>query len=172
MEQQELSDEQFARARKVKLLLMDCDGVLTDGRLYFTENGEAMKVFHVRDGQGLALWHQAGFQSGIITGRDAEEILRKRGAELGVRYLRVRSQDKAKDFEEILLEAKVAPEEVAFIGDDVGDICLLKKVGFPVAVADAVLDIFPYIIYKTEKNGGLGAVREVTDLLLKIKDAN
>ena len=69
-----MNEEILQRAKKIKLLLMDCDGVLTDGRLYFTEQGEAMKVFHVRDGQGLALWHKAGFRSGIITGRDAEKI--------------------------------------------------------------------------------------------------
>lgn len=159
------------RAGKVKLLLMDCDGVLTDGRLYFTENGEAMKVFHVRDGQGLALWHKAGFLSGIITGRDAQKIIESRAAELGIHYIKVRSQDKAKDFEDILKGAKISSEEVAYIGDDVGDICLMEKVGLPIAVADAVSDVFPYIIYRTEKPGGFGAVREVTDLLLFAKNS-
>src|SRR5215207_4924325 len=102
MNNEKLSEEIIDRARKIKLLLMDCDGVLTDGRLYFSENGEALKVFHVRDGQGLALWHKAGFQSGIITGRDAEKIIRNRATELGIHYIKTRSQDKAKDFEVIL----------------------------------------------------------------------
>lgn len=167
---QNLSDDVHKRARNIKLLLMDCDGVLTDGRLYFNENGEVMKVFHVRDGQGLALWHKAGFHSGIITGRNAEKIIEKRATELGIHYIKARSQDKAKDFEDILQTEKVSPEEVAFIGDDVGDICLLEKVGLPIAVADAVSEVFPYIIYKTEKPGGFGAVREVTDLLLNLKN--
>jgi 3-deoxy-D-manno-octulosonate 8-phosphate phosphatase (KDO 8-P phosphatase) len=160
------------RARKIKLLLMDCDGVLTDGRLYFSERGEELKVFHVRDGQGLALWHRAGFRSGIITGRDAEKIIEKRANELGIHYLRARSQDKTKDFEYILRDARVTPEEVAYIGDDIGDICLMEKVGLPIAVADAVSEIFPYILYRTEKNGGYGAVREVTDLLLSAKSSD
>ena len=164
-----MTEDIIARAKKIKLLLMDCDGVLTDGRLYFTDSGEAMKVFHVRDGQGLALWHRAGFRSGIISGRNAKKILEKRANELGIDYIKACSLDKAKDFEDILQDAKVTSEEVAYIGDDVGDICLLKKVGLPVAVADAVSDVFPYIIYKTEKRGGAGAVREVTDLLLKAK---
>lgn len=168
---QNLSDDLISRARRITLLLMDCDGVLTDGRLYFTEKGEEMKVFHVRDGQGLALWHKAGFRSGIITGRDARKILETRAAELGIDYLRVRSQDKAKDFEDILRDARVSPEEVAYIGDDVGDICLMEKVGLPIAVADAVAEVFPYIIYRTEKTGGRGAVREVTDLLLSAKNS-
>jgi 3-deoxy-D-manno-octulosonate 8-phosphate phosphatase (KDO 8-P phosphatase) len=170
MNGQKLSDELIARARKVKLLLMDCDGVLTDGRLYFTEKGEAMKVFHVRDGQGLARWHQAGYRSGIITGRDAQKIIEVRVAELGIQYLKARSQEKTKDFEDILKDAKVKPDEVAYIGDDIGDISLLKKVGLPVAVADAVSEVFPHVLYKTEKAGGLGAVREVTDLLLGAKN--
>ncbi len=170
MNGQKLSDELIDRARKIKLLLMDCDGVLTDGRLYFTEKGETMKVFHVRDGQGLALWHKAGFRSGIITGRDARKIIEARAAELGIHYIKARSQDKAKDFEDILRDAGVTAEEVAYIGDDVGDISLMEKVGLPIAVADAVSEVFSYIIYKTEKQGGLGAVREVTDLLLKAKN--
>jgi 3-deoxy-D-manno-octulosonate 8-phosphate phosphatase (KDO 8-P phosphatase) len=170
MNREKLTDELLSRARKIKLLLMDCDGVLTDGRLYFTENGEAMKVFHVRDGQGLALWHKAGFRSGVITGRDAQEIIERRAVELGIHYIKARSQDKAKDFEDILRDAKVTLEEVAYIGDDVGDICLMEKVGLPIAVADAVSEVFPYIIYKTEKTGGYGAVREVTDLLLSAKN--
>lgn len=165
-----LTDDVIARAKKIKLLLLDCDGVLTDGRLYFTESGEAMKVFHVRDGQGLALWHKAGFHSGIISGRDAQKILERRATELGIRYIKACSLDKAKDFADILQDAKVTAEEVAYIGDDVGDICLLKKVGLPVAVADAVSEVFPYIIYRTENRGGRGAVREVTDLLLKAKN--
>src|SRR5215203_5964871 len=118
MNSEKLTDELLSRARKIKLLLMDCDGVLTDGRLYFTENGEAMKVFHVRDGQGLALWHKAGYQSGIITGRDAETIINIRAAEIGIHYVRARSQNKTKDFEDILTNANVSPDEVAYVGDD------------------------------------------------------
>ena len=148
---------------------MDCDGVLTDGRLYFSERGEELKVFHVRDGQGLVMWHQAGFRSGIITGRDAGQIINKRAAELGIHYVKVRSVDKVKDFEEILADANVAPDEVAFIGDDVGDIELLKKIGFPIAVADAVSEVKETAMFVTKNNGGYGAVREITDLLIRAK---
>jgi 3-deoxy-D-manno-octulosonate 8-phosphate phosphatase (KDO 8-P phosphatase) len=169
-EKQNLSEEVLRRARKIKLLLMDCDGVLTDGRLYYTDKGEEMKVFHVRDGQGLVSWHKAGFRSGIISGRDARKILERRATELGIHYIKACSLDKAKDFEDILQDEKVAPDEVAYIGDDIGDICLMKKVGLPVAVSDAVSELDSYIIYKTESKGGFGAVREVTDLLLKAKN--
>lgn len=162
--------EIIEKAKKIKLLLMDCDGVLTDGKLYFTENGEEMKVFHVRDGQGLAMWHTAGFRSGIITGRNSK-IVEKRATELGVSFVKQGSKNKVVCFEEILAKAKVSPEEVAFVGDDIQDIVIFEKVGLPIAVADAVEEVFSYIIYKTNSAGGFGAVREVTDLLLQAKKA-
>ncbi|MCU1289789.1 MAG: 3-deoxy-D-manno-octulosonate 8-phosphate phosphatase, YrbI family [Acidobacteria bacterium] len=157
------------RAKKVKLLLMDCDGVLTDGRLYFSEQGEHLKVFNVKDGQGLALWHKAGFRSGIISGRNAEEILKKRATEIGMHYIKACSLDKIRDFEDILKKEGLTAQEVAFVGDDIGDIGLMQKVGFPIAVADAVKEVKFNAVYKTKVNGGHGAIREVTDLLLKAK---
>lgn len=153
-------------AKHIKLLLMDCDGVLTDGRLYFTANGEAMKVFHVRDGQGIVLWHKAGFRSGIISGRDAEGILQARAQELGMDYLSVRSEDKVRDFEAILVEAGVSEEETAYIGDDLGDLPLMRRVGLPVAVADAIPEVIEAAAYVTKARGGQGAVREAIDLIL------
>lgn len=165
-----LTDEVIERAKKIKLLLMDCDGVLTDGRLYYTESGEQMKIFNVRDGQGIVSWHKAGFQSGIISGRDAQKILEARANELSMHYVKARSQDKAKDFLDILRDAKVTPDEVAYIGDDIGDICMLEKVGLPIAVADAAFEVLPHALYITEIKGGFGAVREITDLLLLAKE--
>jgi 3-deoxy-D-manno-octulosonate 8-phosphate phosphatase (KDO 8-P phosphatase) len=164
-----LTGDILISAKKIKLLLMDCDGVLTDGRLYYSEEGEQMKVFNVRDGQGLVSWHKAGYQSGIISGRDAKKILEARATELGMHYIKACSHDKAKDFLDILQDAKVAPDEVAYIGDDIGDISLLEKVGLPIAVADAALEVIPYAAYQTKANGGFGAVREVADLLLTAK---
>ena len=166
---QKLTEDIIIRARKIKLLLMDCDGVLTDGRLYYTESGEQMKVFNVRDGQGIVTWHKAGFRSGIISGRNAKKILEARATELGMHYIKACSHDKAKDFLDILQDAKVTSDEVAYIGDDVGDICLMKKVALPIAVANAAQEVLPYAAYKTETKGGFGAVREVTELLLQSK---
>lgn len=156
------------RAKKIKLLIMDCDGVLTDGRLYLSADGEELKVFNVKDGQGIVLWHQAGFKSGIISGRESV-IVNRRATELGISHIRQGSFDKTQCFSEILKEEKISEGEVAFIGDDIGDIDLLKVVGFPVVVADAVKQILPFAIYKTEAKGGYGAVRELTDLLLNLK---
>ena len=145
---------------------MDCDGVLTDGRLYFSPRGEELKVFHVRDGQGLSTWHKAGFKSGIISGRDAGDIIRKRAEELGINYVFVKSPDKIADFEKIIADAGVEPSEVAFVGDDIGDLELMKRVGFAVAVADAVKEVREAAQYITQSKGGHGAIREVTDLLI------
>jgi 3-deoxy-D-manno-octulosonate 8-phosphate phosphatase (KDO 8-P phosphatase) len=163
-----MEKEIIERARKIKLLLMDCDGVLTDGRLYFTESGETMKVFHVRDGQGLVRWHEAGFQSGIISGRNSK-IVERRATELGMHYVKIGSQDKVKCFTEIFEDAKVEMEEIAYIGDDLPDIDLMKKVGFAVTVADAVTEVFSFSLYTTKAKGGFGAVRETIELILKSK---
>lgn len=166
-----ISEENLARARKIKLLVMDCDGVLTDGRLYFSEAGEALKVFHVRDGQGLVMWRDAGFRAGIISGRNSK-IVERRAAELGIEFVKINSKDKEKDALEIIESADAEWSEVAYIGDDLPDVCLMKKVGFAVAVADAVGEVLAHAHYVAELKGGRGAVREVTDLLLKSKDEN
>jgi 3-deoxy-D-manno-octulosonate 8-phosphate phosphatase (KDO 8-P phosphatase) len=157
------------RLANIKLLLMDCDGVLTDGRLYFTSNGEELKVFHVRDGQGLAEWHKAGFESGIISGRNSESIVRRRADELGIRFLKTGSSDKAADLQEILSVSGVSAEETAFVGDDVGDIEIMKCVGIAVAVGDAHGSLREVADHVTIKSGGHGAIREVVDLLLEAR---
>jgi 3-deoxy-D-manno-octulosonate 8-phosphate phosphatase (KDO 8-P phosphatase) len=163
-----LADNVEERAAKIKLLLMDCDGVLTDGRLYFTENGEEIKVFNVKDGQGIADWHEKGFISGIISGRNSKAVER-RANELGIKYVKQGSKDKIKDFEDILADSDISAEETAYIGDDLPDIQILKLVGLAVAVADAEKELFEYSHIKTSKDGGYGAVREVIDFMLKTK---
>ena len=164
-----IEPEFIERAKRVKLLLMDCDGVLTDGKLYYGKNGEEMKVFHVRDGQGLVMWHKAGFQSGIISGRGSL-IVENRAVELGIDFVKLNSKNKLKCFQEILTDANVESEEVAFVGDDLPDLDLFDRVGFSVAVADAVPAVLSSASYVTNAKGGLGAVREITDLLLKVKN--
>jgi 3-deoxy-D-manno-octulosonate 8-phosphate phosphatase (KDO 8-P phosphatase) len=163
-----MQKEIIERACRIKLLLMDCDGVLTDGRLYFTESGETMKVFNVRDGQGLVMWHEAGFQSGIISGRNSE-IVAHRAQELRISYVKIGARDKVKDFAEILTDAKVSAAEVAYIGDDLPDMKLMKMVGLAVAVADAAVEVFSLAHYTTQAKGGFGAVRETIELILKSK---
>jgi 3-deoxy-D-manno-octulosonate 8-phosphate phosphatase (KDO 8-P phosphatase) len=154
------------RAARVKLLLMDCDGVLTDGRITLLENGDEEKSFHTRDGHGLVLLHRAGLSSGIISGRTSS-LVERRARELGMRYVRQGTWDKIKDFNELLAEAGVTEHEVAFVGDDVTDIPLMQRSELAIAVADAVPETRAAAHYVTELPGGHGAVREVTELILK-----
>src|SRR5258706_10074491 len=122
------------RASRIKLLLMDCDGVLTDGTLMLLENGDEQKTFNVRDGHGLVLLHRAGLKSGIISGRTSS-FVRRRAQELGMDLELVRQGclDKIKDFDELLERAGIAATEVGFIGDDVTDIPLIQVPAFSMA---------------------------------------
>lgn len=162
-----ISEELKSRMARIRLLLMDCDGVLTDGSLYFTESGEAIKVFNVRDGQGIANWHRAGFKSGVITGRGGP-IVEARARELGIHFVRADSTDKAVDVAAIMKEAGVSAEETAFIGDDIGDLPAMNIVGMPIAVGDAVEKVRQAALFVTTLPGGKGAVREVVDDLLSV----
>jgi 3-deoxy-D-manno-octulosonate 8-phosphate phosphatase (KDO 8-P phosphatase) len=154
------------RAARIKLLLMDCDGVLTDGRIWVLENGEDQKAFHTRDGLGIDLLHRAGLKSGIISGRTSS-ALERRAQSLGVSYLWQGRDDKRQAFADTLAQAQVTNEEVAFIGDDLTDLPLMGQSGLAVAVADAVAEVRERAHYVTKANGGNGAVREVVELILK-----
>ena len=155
-----------ARAKRVKLLLMDCDGVLTDGRLWLMADGDEQKTFHARDGQGISLFHRAGLKTGIISGRTSSAVER-RAQDLKMSYVRQYAKDKIEALDEILAAAGVSTNECAYIGDDVADIPIMHRVALAVAVADAVEETKQAAHYVTELNGGHGAVREVTDLILK-----
>lgn len=154
------------RAARIKLLLMDCDGVLTDGRITLIEDRDEEKSFHVRDGHGLVLLHRAGLSSGIISGRTSN-LVERRARELGIQYVRQGTWDKIKDFEELLGETGLEANEVAFIGDDVTDIPLMQRSQLALAVADAVAETRAVAHYVTELPGGFGAVREACELILK-----
>ena len=157
------------RASRIKLLLMDCDGVLTDGRLWLTADGDEQKSFDAHDGQGLSLLHRAGLKSGIISGRSSKAVTR-RAAELGIEFVRQGEPDKIAAFEQVLQAAGVTEDEVAFVGDDLPDIPIMKRVGLAVAVADAVEEARSVAHYITRAKGGRGAVREVIKLILSSQD--
>lgn len=163
-----ISPDVIERARNIQLLLMDCDGVLTDGKLYFSKNGEELKSFHVHDGQGIVNLHKAGFQTGIITGRKSQ-ILERRVKELGIHFLIQNSKNKVKDFEKILSESNLSKKNTAYVGDDIGDLELLKVVHLSIAVANCVDTIKDKVDFITSKNGGAGAIRQVSELLLKVQ---
>jgi 3-deoxy-D-manno-octulosonate 8-phosphate phosphatase (KDO 8-P phosphatase) len=157
------------RARHIKLLLMDCDGVLTDGRIWLFDNGEEQKGFHTRDGLGLELWHRAGLKSGIISGRNSAAVER-RAQGLGMSYVVQGVKEKVQAFTDTVTKAGVTNDEVAFIGDDLNDIPLMLRSGFGVAVADAAAEVRERAHYVTKVSGGQGAVREVIELILKAQD--
>ncbi|GIU82756.1 MAG: hypothetical protein D6687_05475 [Acidobacteria bacterium] len=163
-----MKPEVLEAAKLVKFLLMDCDGVLTDGKIYIGKEGESFKAFHVRDGQGLVLWHSAGFFSGVVSGRKSE-ILQVRASELGINIVEQGVGNKALALEGILKKFNLSADEVAFIGDDINDIILMRQVGLSIAVADAVSEVKSIAKLVTENKGGCGAVREVVEILLKAK---
>jgi len=154
------------RAARIKLLLMDCDGVLTDGRIWLFENGEEQKGFHTRDGLGIDLLHRAGLRSGIISGRTSSAV-ETRARTLGMSFLVQGHEDKVLAFNDVLAQAGVTNAEVSYIGDDLNDIPLLLQSGLGVAVADATFETRQRAHYVTEAPGGFGAVREVIELILK-----
>lgn len=147
---------------------MDCDGVLTDGRLYFSKDGEELKVFHVRDGQGLVMWHAAGFRSGIISGRNSP-IVEMRAKQLGVEFIFQGRKEKISAFNEMIAAAGVSADQVAFIGDDTPDSEVFPFVGLAVAVGDAHDAVKAAAHYVTKADGGRGAVRELIDHILEAK---
>ena len=160
------AEDLSTRAQSIKLVLMDCDGVLTDGRLWLNADGDEQKAFHARDGQGISLLHKAGLQTGIISGRTSTAVDR-RAQDLKILYVRQYAKDKIKALEEILADAGVSANECAYVGDDVADIPVMHRVRFAVAVADAVDETKKAAHYVTALEGGQGAVREVCDLILK-----
>lgn len=158
----------FARspdAGRIRLLLLDVDGVLTDGRLYFGTDGFAAKAFHVRDGLGIALLHKAGIATGIVSGR-TETYVERRATELGMRFVRLGIEDKGAEVAAILREGGFAKDQVGFVGDDVNDIPAFLAVGVSIAVADAHPGALAAARFVTVANGGAGAVREVADAIL------
>jgi 3-deoxy-D-manno-octulosonate 8-phosphate phosphatase (KDO 8-P phosphatase) len=155
----------LARARAVRLLLLDVDGVLTDGGLHYDDGGGEAKTFHVHDGHGLKMLQEQGIPVGIITSRESPLVAR-RAAELGIAHLRQGCADKRQALADLLAGLGLAADAVAYVGDDVIDLPVLGRVGLALAVADAHPEVRARAHWTTRANGGRGAVREVCDLLL------
>lgn len=154
------------RLENIKLLLLDVDGVMTDGRIIFDSNGVESKFFNVKDGHGIKMIQRAGIQVGIISGRESL-VVTNRAAELGISIVYQKALDKLTPYLAILAQTGLSDAEVAFMGDDVIDIPVLRRVGFAAAPADAVADVYPHVHFTTRNRGGWGAVREICDLLLR-----
>jgi len=155
-----------ARAARVKLLVLDVDGVLTDGRIIMDHEGREIKAFDVRDGHGIKLLREAGIEVAVLTGRSSP-MVQHRAEDLGIPWVRQGVHDKVKAYQEIAREAGIGDEEACFVGDDLVDIPLLKRVGMPIVVADGVHEAKECARYVTTAPGGRGAVREVCELLLQ-----
>ncbi len=154
------------RAKKIKLLIMDVDGVLTDGRIIYTNSGDELKFFDVTDGMGLALFARAGLKTAVLTAKKSR-IVAKRAKILHIDKAYQNALRKGEVFEEILKNFKVRASEICFIGDDLVDLPVLRKVGFAVAVPNAAVEVKERAHYITKKEGGRGAVREVVEIILK-----
>lgn len=150
----------------IKLLLLDVDGILTDGRIIYDNQGNELKAFDVKDGHGLKMVQRAGIKTGIITGRKSE-VVKCRAQELGFDILYQGALNKLEPYLEILKEHGLTNEQVAYVGDDVVDLPVLRRVGFSATVADAVDDVLPLVDYVTKRSGGRGAVREICDMLIR-----
>lgn len=161
----------FPKARPVKLLLLDVDGVLTDGTITYTHEGTEIKSFHTRDGMGIRLLREAGVETGLITARASEAVAR-RARDLSLKYVYQKTENKLAVFERLCKELALQPTEVAYMGDDWLDLALLARVGFSASVADGALEVRQLVDYVTKKQGGRGAVREVCDLILEAKDVH
>ena len=154
------------RLKKIRLLLLDVDGVMTDGRIIFDSNGVESKFFNVKDGHGIKMLQRAGIEVGIISGRESK-VVANRATELGIERVFQKATDKLSPYLRILADTGFSDDEIAFIGDDLIDIPVLKRVGFAAAPADAVAEVLPFAHFVTRNSGGFGAVREVSDMLLK-----
>jgi 3-deoxy-D-manno-octulosonate 8-phosphate phosphatase (KDO 8-P phosphatase) len=155
------------KARKVRLLALDCDGVLTDGRLYYGNDGEELKGFSILDGLGIKLLRASGVEVAIITGRKSE-IVKRRARELGVTGLLLQGrEDKLEALHELLPQAGIALDAVAYCGDDLPDLAAIQSVRLGIAPANAHVAVRERAHWVTSARGGEGAVREITDLIMR-----
>jgi 3-deoxy-D-manno-octulosonate 8-phosphate phosphatase (KDO 8-P phosphatase) len=154
------------RCRRVEILVLDVDGVLTDGRIVYDDRGAETKAFHVRDGTGLRVWQMLGKRSAVLTGRSSP-VVERRAAELGVHRVVQGAPEKLPAFAELLALEQVKPEQVCYVGDDLPDVPVLRNCGLAVAVPDACPEARQSAHYVTRTPGGRGAVRETVELILR-----
>jgi 3-deoxy-D-manno-octulosonate 8-phosphate phosphatase (KDO 8-P phosphatase) len=154
------------KAAKIKLVIFDVDGVLTDGGLILGESGNEYKIFHVRDGQGLVMLRDSGCQIAVITARESK-IVAERMVALGIEYVYQGQNEKGWALDDLLEKLGILDEEVAYVGDDLIDLPVMTRVGFSIAVADAHPMVIEMADWKTNKPGGRGAAREVCELIMQ-----
>ena len=165
-----LTPDATERAKRVELILMDVDGVLTDGRILLVPDGRGgvheIKMFDVQDGVGITFVHRVGLRSGIITGRTSEIVV-ARAKELGMEIVEQGTWNKLETYEKVRAAVKLDDSQIAFIGDDLQDLPVLRRVGFAVGVANARPEVKEVCHLVTEREGGRGAVREAIEFILR-----
>ncbi len=154
------------RAAQVRLVVFDVDGVLTDGRLYYTDDGLELKAFHSRDGHGMKLLMNSGVELAIITARTSPTVTRRMES-LGIRHVYQGRLEKLPAFEELIQELGLTPEQAAYVGDDIVDLPVMARVGLAVAVADAHPLVKRHAHWQTTHPGGRGAARDVCELIME-----
>lgn len=164
-----MTDKARDAALSVRMLVLDVDGVLTDGRLYYGDNGQEYKTFNIKDGLGIKLMQRAGIEVGIITARRSV-ILTRRCEELGIKRLVQGREDKLVALRELLQEVKIDIKEVAYMGDDLPDLAAVRQVGLGMTVADASPPLIENALWKSRYGGGHGAVREAAEFILSAQD--
>ena len=150
----------------IKILVLDVDGTLTDGKLYMDDKDNALKAFNVRDGFAIVNWLKLGGEVAIITGKSSN-IVERRAKELGIKYVVQDSKNKTQDLKKILERLNLSFENVAYMGDDLNDIGLMKKIALPACPHDAVLEVLEICKFISNKNGGEGAVRDLLEHIMK-----
>ena len=163
-----LSPAVVQRASRVSILLMDVDGVLTDGRIVYADYGDELKLFDVQDGAGLIFWNRVGLKSAIISARESR-MIKRRAKEMRVDFLAQGQLLKLPAYQNMLKRFRVSDEHVCAISDDLMELPILRRVGLAVAVPNAVEEVKQAAHYITRRLGGKGAVREVIELILKAK---
>ena len=161
-------DDLKARILPVRLVIFDVDGVLTDGRIVYHDDGTETKAFDVKDGHGIKLLLRSGLDAALITGRSSQVVLH-RARDLGVTRVYQNAKRKLDAYGDLLAATGLGEHELAYVGDDLIDIPIMRRVGFSVAVADASPHVFPFAHYVTRAPGGRGAAREVCELLLSVQ---
>lgn len=161
-----VSPQILEKAKQVKLLILDVDGVLTDGRLFFDDQGIEYKCFNARDGHGIKLLRQTGVEIAVISGRKSNSVA-LRMKNLGIEHVYQGHENKIAAFEALLMATGVTAEQVAHVGDDLLDLPIMVRAGFGIAVNDANFAVKQHADWCTRTSGGLGAVREVCDLIMQ-----
>jgi len=158
----------LGKAKKIKMVLMDVDGTLTDGKIYILPSGEEIKAYDTKDGAAIVVAQVLGIKVGIITGKSSQNVM-ERAKRLRIDDVYIGAIDKLPVLKEIMKKHSLSADEICYIGDDIGDYSVMKEVGFAIAVGDAHYKVKEIADYITEKNGGNGAVREAFDVIFETK---